>query len=61
MNTIAARTSVNLRPAIDAALIMAIGMGFGRFAFTAIYPHMVEEGVLSLHGGSLAASANYAG
>ncbi|MFL9945551.1 YbfB/YjiJ family MFS transporter [Paraburkholderia agricolaris] len=61
MNTIAARTSVNLRPAIDAALIMAIGMGFGRFAFTAIYPHMVEEGLLSLHGGSLAASANYAG
>jgi MFS family permease len=61
MNTIAARTSGNLRPAIDAALIMAIGMGFGRFAFTAIYPHMVEEGVLSLHGGGLAASANYAG
>lgn len=61
MSTIAARTGVNLRPAIDAALIMAIGMGFGRFAFTAIYPHMVEEGLLSLHGGSLAASANYAG
>ncbi|KAB8061118.1 YbfB/YjiJ family MFS transporter [Janthinobacterium violaceinigrum] len=36
-------------------------MGFGRFAFTAIYPHMVKEGVLSLRGGSLAASANYAG
>jgi len=50
-----------LRSAIDAALIMAIGMGFGRFAFTAIYPHMVEEQVLSLRGGSLAASANYAG
>ncbi|MFM0736473.1 YbfB/YjiJ family MFS transporter [Paraburkholderia xenovorans] len=61
MNTIAARTGATLRPAIDAALIMAIGMGFGRFAFTAIYPHMVDEGLLSLHGGSLAASANYAG
>ncbi|NVI82512.1 YbfB/YjiJ family MFS transporter [Janthinobacterium sp. BJB401] len=36
-------------------------MGFGRFAFTAIYPHMVEEGVLSLRDGSLAASANYGG
>ncbi|MYZ41674.1 YbfB/YjiJ family MFS transporter [Schauerella aestuarii] len=50
-----------LRSAFDAALIMAVGMGFGRFAFTAVYPHMVEEGLLTLHGGSLAASANYAG
>ena len=47
--------------AIQAALVLTIGMGFGRFAFTAIYPHMVDEGVLSLRGGSLAASANYAG
>ncbi|WP_425251620.1 YbfB/YjiJ family MFS transporter [Janthinobacterium sp. NFX145] len=50
-----------LRAAIAAATILAIGMGFGRFAFTAIYPHMVGEGVLSLRDGSLAASANYAG
>jgi MFS family permease len=50
-----------LRAAIAAAAILAIGMGFGRFAFTAIYPHMVGEGVLSLRDGSLAASANYAG
>lgn len=50
-----------LRSAFDAALIMAVGMGFGRFAFTAVYPHMVDEGLLTLHGGSLAASANYAG
>jgi len=49
------------RSAIQAALVLTIGMGFGRFAFTAIYPHMVNEGVLSLRGGSLAASANYAG
>ena len=44
-----------LRSAIDAALIMAIGMGFGRFAFTAIYPLMVDEGILSLSQGSVAA------
>ncbi|MDX8124776.1 YbfB/YjiJ family MFS transporter [Janthinobacterium sp. TB1-E2] len=50
-----------LRAAIAAAVVLAIGMGFGRFAFTAIYPHMVGEGVLSLRDGSLAASANYAG
>ncbi|PKB20081.1 YbfB/YjiJ family MFS transporter [Janthinobacterium sp. 64] len=50
-----------LRAAIAAAVILAIGMGFGRFAFTAIYPHMVAEGILSLRDGSLAASANYAG
>ena len=53
--------ALRLRPAIEAALILAIGMGFGRFAFTAIYPHMVGEGVLTLRDGSLAASANYAG
>lgn len=47
--------------AFSAALIMAIGMGFGRFAFTAVYPHMIEEGILNLHSASVAASANYAG
>ncbi|MGK5051801.1 YbfB/YjiJ family MFS transporter [Janthinobacterium sp. RB2P8] len=53
--------AARLRAAIAAAAILAIGMGFGRFAFTAIYPHMLGEGVLSLRDGSLAASANYAG
>ncbi|HCI1918307.1 YbfB/YjiJ family MFS transporter [Pandoraea sp. XJJ-1] len=53
--------SRNLRSAAEAALVLAVGMGFGRFAFTAILPHMVEEDVLSLGEGSLAASANYAG
>ena len=53
--------AARLRAAIAAAAILAIGMGFGRFAFTAIYPHMVKEGVLTLHDGSRAASANYAG
>ncbi|MEO1828810.1 MAG: YbfB/YjiJ family MFS transporter [Pseudomonas sp.] len=51
----------DLRSAAEAALILVIGMGFGRFAFTALYPLMVQEGVLTLQGGSLAASANYAG
>lgn len=44
-----------------AALVMAVGMGFGRFAFTGIYPVMVSDAVLSVHQGTLAASANYAG
>ncbi len=50
-----------LHPAAAAALVMAIGMGFGRFAFTAIYPHMLDEGLLSLAEGGWAASVNYAG
>ncbi|ENX37888.1 hypothetical protein F888_02068 [Acinetobacter courvalinii] len=50
-----------LKSAFSAALIIAIGMGFGRFAFTAVYPHMIAEGILSLHSASIAASANYAG
>lgn len=50
-----------LQSAISAALIMAIGMGFGRFAFTAVYPHMIDEGIINLQHASLAASANYAG
>ncbi|MBD1590009.1 YbfB/YjiJ family MFS transporter [Pseudomonas typographi] len=51
----------NLRSAAEAALVMAVGMGFGRFAFTAVFPHMLQDGVLSLRAGSFAASANYAG
>jgi Uncharacterised MFS-type transporter YbfB len=47
--------------AIAAALVLLIGMGFGRFAFTALYPLMVDEGRLTVDGGSYAASANYAG
>jgi predicted MFS family arabinose efflux permease len=44
-----------------AAVVMAVGMGFGRFAFTGIYPVMVSDTVLTIHQGTLAASANYAG
>ncbi len=47
--------------AVSAALVIAVGMGFGRFAFTGMYPLMVGEGLMSLRQGSLAASANYAG
>ncbi|MCH7313287.1 YbfB/YjiJ family MFS transporter [Acinetobacter sp. ANC 3882] len=61
MTKLEKHSNSSLQSAICAALIMAIGMGFGRFAFTAIYPHMIEEGILSLHSASVAASANYAG
>jgi hypothetical protein len=46
---------------LAAALILAVGIGFGRFAFTGMYPLMVRDGVISVSAGSLAASANYAG
>jgi MFS family permease len=52
---------MQLRSALEAALVIAIGMGFGRFAYTALYPHMVQENILSLSQGSMAASTNYAG
>jgi predicted MFS family arabinose efflux permease len=44
-----------------AALVLLIGMGFGRFAFTGLYPLMVADHQISVEGGSYAASANYAG
>ena len=34
----------DLRSAAEAALILVIGMGFGRFAFTAIYPLLSRTG-----------------
>ncbi|WP_420991697.1 YbfB/YjiJ family MFS transporter [Cupriavidus sp. 30B13] len=48
-------------PALAASLVLAVGMGFGRFAFTGMYPLMVRDGLLTVGAGSLAASANYAG
>jgi hypothetical protein len=48
-------------PSLAAAAVLAIGMGFGRFAFTGLYPLMVRDGLLTVHTGTLAASANYAG
>ncbi|EPF87914.1 sugar transporter [Acinetobacter gyllenbergii] len=61
MTELAKNSNSALQAAISAALIMAIGMGFGRFAFTAVYPHMIDEGIINLPQASLAASANYAG
>ncbi|MDY7511232.1 YbfB/YjiJ family MFS transporter [Ralstonia wenshanensis] len=49
------------REPFAAALALAVVMGFGRFAFTGMYPLMVQEGVMSVSTGSLSASANYAG
>lgn len=46
---------------IAAALMLAVGMGFGRFAYTGMYPLMVRDGLLTVSAGSFAASANYAG
>lgn len=53
--------AVLLRETLAAAVILAVGMGFGRFAYTGMYPLMVRDGLLSVTTGSLAASANYAG
>jgi MFS family permease len=50
-----------LTDALAGALMLAVGMGFGRFAFTGLYPQMMADGVLDLRGGALTASANYAG
>jgi MFS family permease len=50
-----------LRETLAAAIVLAVGMGFGRFAYTGMYPLMVRDGLLSVSTGSLAASANYAG
>lgn len=47
--------------AVAAAMVMAVGMGFARFAYTGVYPVMVSEGLLTVHDGTLVASANYAG
>src|SRR4051812_49118264 len=49
------------RAACAGALVMAVGMGFSRFAYTGVYPVMVSEGLLTVQNGTLAASANYAG
>ncbi len=43
------------------SLVLAVGMGFGRFSFTGMYPLMVHDGQLTVSGGSLAASVNYLG
>ncbi|WP_332302737.1 YbfB/YjiJ family MFS transporter [Rhizobium sp. GR12] len=49
------------RATFAAALVLVVGMGFGRFAFTGLYPLMVADQQITVEGGSYAASANYAG
>lgn len=46
---------------VAACIVLVIGMGYGRFAFTGVLPLMLHENILSLTEGNLAASANYAG
>lgn len=60
MDTAAAKRTVLLET-LAAALMLAVGMGFGRFAYTGMYPLMVRDGLLTVSSGSFAASANYAG
>jgi len=49
------------RQILATAVVLAVAMGIGRFAFTAVYPVMVQDGLLTVRSGSWAASANYAG
>lgn len=49
------------RQALAACALLAVAMGFGRFAYTAVYPLMVRDGIVTVETGSIAASANYAG
>ena len=44
--------------ALAGSVVLIIGMGYGRFAYTGILPLMLNEQVLSLREGNLAASAN---
>ncbi len=47
--------------ALAGSVVLIIGMGYGRFAYTGILPVMLDEQILSLRQGNLAASVNYAG
>ncbi|MEO8407598.1 MAG: YbfB/YjiJ family MFS transporter [Oxalobacteraceae bacterium] len=42
-------------------LALMLAMGIGRFAYTALLPQMIEEGLLTHSGGALLAGANYVG
>jgi MFS family permease len=60
-NTMGRAPGARTLEAVAGALVLAIGMGFGRFSFTGMYPLMVHDGVIDVTAGSVAASANYAG
>lgn len=47
--------------ALAGSVVLIVGMGYGRFAFTGILPLMLDEHILTLREGNLASSANYAG
>lgn len=53
--------SSTLKNGLEAAFMLAVVMGFGRFAYTALYPNMVNEQILSIEQGSWAAASNYLG
>jgi MFS family permease len=46
---------------IAGAMALVVAMGIGRFAFTPIFPLMLDEGSLTLASGGMLASANYIG
>lgn len=47
--------------AIAGAMSLSVAMGIGRFAFTPLLPMMLHDGVIDIGGGSVLATANYAG
>lgn len=51
------RSKHDVNATVAATLVLVVGMGVGRFAFTGLYPLMISEGSLSVSGGSFAASA----
>jgi MFS family permease len=47
--------------ALAGAASLSVAMGIGRFAFTPLLPMMLHDGSVDIAGGSLLATANYAG
>jgi MFS family permease len=47
--------------ALAGALSLSVAMGIGRFAFTPLLPMMLNDGVITINGGSVLATANYIG
>jgi predicted MFS family arabinose efflux permease len=47
--------------ALAGAASLSVAMGIGRFAFTPLLPMMLHDGTIDIAGGSLLATANYAG
>jgi hypothetical protein len=49
------------RAALACAVVLAVALGVGRFAFTPLLPLMLQSGALDIRHGGWLASANYAG